>query len=79
MYERGQGVARDLGKARSWYAAAAEKGNVKAMHNLAVSVSARKATRPIMGSPPNGTAKPPLMASQTANTISASSPSIGLA
>lgn len=39
MYERGQGVAKDLGKARSWYAAAAEKGNVKAMHNLAVSVS----------------------------------------
>ena len=31
---------KDLGKARSWYAAAAEKGNVKAMHNLAVSVSA---------------------------------------
>jgi len=28
MYERGQGVAKDLGKARSWYAAAAEKGNV---------------------------------------------------
>jgi localization factor PodJL len=34
-------VARDLGRARSWYQAAAEKGNVKAMHNLAVSLSAR--------------------------------------
>ena len=39
MYERGQGVSKDLGKARSWYQAAAEKGNVKAMHNLAVSAS----------------------------------------
>ncbi len=41
MYERGQGVAKDLGRARSWYQAAAEKGNVKAMHNLAVSASSR--------------------------------------
>ncbi|MCJ7526928.1 MAG: sel1 repeat family protein, partial [Methyloceanibacter sp.] len=39
LYERGQGVAKDLGRARSWYQAAAEKGNVKAMHNLAVSAS----------------------------------------
>ncbi len=31
-----------------------------------------------MGSPQNGMAKPPLMASPTANTISAFSPSIGL-
>ena len=43
MYERGQGVANDLGRARSWYQAAAEKGNVKAMHNLAVSLSGREA------------------------------------
>lgn len=42
MYERGQGVAKDLGRARSWYQAAAEKGNVKAMHNLAVSLSGRE-------------------------------------
>ena len=41
MYERGQGVAKDLGRARSWYQSAAEKGNVKAMHNLAVTASAR--------------------------------------
>jgi localization factor PodJL len=39
LYERGQGVAKDVGRARSWYQAAAEKGNVKSMHNLAVSVS----------------------------------------
>lgn len=39
MYERGQGVTKDPGRARSWYQAAAEKGNVKAMHNLAVSLS----------------------------------------
>lgn len=42
MYERGQGVTKDLGRARSWYQAAAEKGNVKAMHNLAVSSSGRE-------------------------------------
>ena len=41
MYERGQGVAKDFGRARSWYQSAAEKGNVKAMHNLAVTASAR--------------------------------------
>ncbi len=42
MYERGLGVAKDLGRARSWYQAAAEKGNVKAMHNLAVNASSRE-------------------------------------
>jgi localization factor PodJL len=42
MYERGQGVTKDLGRARSWYQAAAEKGNVKAMHNLAVNLSGRE-------------------------------------
>jgi localization factor PodJL len=41
MYERGQGLSKDAGRARSWYEAAAEKGNVKAMHNLAVSESGR--------------------------------------
>jgi len=34
-------AARALGRARSWYQSAAEKGNVKAMHNLAVTASAR--------------------------------------
>jgi localization factor PodJL len=46
MYERGQGVTKDLGRARSWYQAAAEKGNVKAMHNLAVSASGRQSGNP---------------------------------
>jgi localization factor PodJL len=46
MYERGQGVAKDLGRARSWYQAAAENGNVKAMHNLAVSLSGGAAGAP---------------------------------
>jgi localization factor PodJL len=46
MYERGQGVAKDLGRARSWYQSAAEKGNVKAMHNLAVSASGREGGNP---------------------------------
>ncbi len=46
MYERGLGVDADLGKARFWYAAAAAKGNVKAMHNLAVSVSGRDGGEP---------------------------------
>jgi localization factor PodJL len=46
MYERGQGAAKDLGRARSWYQAAAEKGNIKAMHNLAVSVSGRQSGTP---------------------------------
>ena len=39
MYERCQGVTKDRGRARSWYQAAAEKGNVKAIHNLVVSLS----------------------------------------
>jgi localization factor PodJL len=39
LYERGEGVAKDLGMAKSWYQRAAEQGNVKAMHNLAVAVS----------------------------------------
>jgi localization factor PodJL len=39
MYERGVGVTADIDTARSWYLAAAARGNIKAMHNLAVSVS----------------------------------------
>jgi localization factor PodJL len=39
LYERGDGVAKNLGIAKSWYQRAAEQGNVKAMHNLAVAVS----------------------------------------
>ena len=36
LYERGQGVARDLTQAKLWYERAANAGNAKAMHNLAV-------------------------------------------
>ena len=36
MYERGRGVAADAAKAVHWYALAAQAGNRKAMHNLAV-------------------------------------------
>ncbi len=36
LYEKGQGVEKDLTLARTHYQAAAEKGNAKAMHNLAV-------------------------------------------
>ena len=36
MYERGQGIAADPAKAAKWYLAAANQGNRKAMHNLAV-------------------------------------------
>ena len=37
LYERGQGVAADAAKAAHWYELAANQGNRKAMHNLAVS------------------------------------------
>jgi localization factor PodJL len=36
LYEKGDGIARDLQEARRLYLAAAEKGHAKAMHNLAV-------------------------------------------
>jgi localization factor PodJL len=36
LYEKGQGLARDVQMARRYYALAAEAGNIKAMHNLAV-------------------------------------------
>jgi localization factor PodJL len=37
LYERGQGVVADPAKAAHWYEMAANQGNRKAMHNLAVS------------------------------------------
>ena len=37
LYERGQGVTADPAKAAHWYEMAANQGNRKAMHNLAVS------------------------------------------
>ena len=46
MYERGIGVDQDLGRAQTWYEAAAEKGNIKAMHNLAVTMSGRDGRTP---------------------------------
>ena len=36
LYEKGLGVEKDLPLARTYYTVAAEKGNAKAMHNLAV-------------------------------------------
>jgi localization factor PodJL len=36
LYEKGNGVARDLNEARRLYLAAAEKGNANAMHNIGV-------------------------------------------
>ncbi len=36
LYERGQGVPRDLNMSRQWTEEAAKAGNVKAMHDLAV-------------------------------------------
>lgn len=44
LFERGDGVTKDHGRAKSWYARAAEQGNVKAMHNLAVAVSRESAS-----------------------------------
>jgi localization factor PodJL len=41
MYERGQGTQKDAEKAGSWYAAAAKQGNIKAMHNFAVSMTSQ--------------------------------------
>ena len=38
-YEKGLGVTRDVGLAKTWYQRAAEKGNARAMHNLAVLVA----------------------------------------
>ncbi|MGX5775494.1 hypothetical protein [Methylorubrum zatmanii] len=35
-YEKGSGVVRDIAQAKLWYGRAAEQGNVRAMHNLAV-------------------------------------------
>ncbi len=36
LYEKGIGVTRDIPLARSWYTKAANAGNARAMHNLAV-------------------------------------------
>ncbi|MRI52989.1 hypothetical protein D8770_03320 [Methylobacterium sp. DB1607] len=35
-YEKGSGVTRDVEKAKAWYGRAADQGNIRAMHNLAV-------------------------------------------
>jgi localization factor PodJL len=79
MYERGQGVAKDLGRSRSWYQSTAEKGNVKAMHNLAVGASAREGGAPDYALAAKWYQGPPRGGSPTASSISASSPSTGLA
>lgn len=36
LYEKGLGTKKDIARARTYYLQAAEKGNAKAMHNLAV-------------------------------------------
>jgi localization factor PodJL len=36
MFEKGIGTAKDVSLAQIWYTRAAERGNAKAMHNLAV-------------------------------------------
>jgi len=41
MYERGIGVHRDLGRAQTPGTRRSPKGNIKAMHNLAVTMSGR--------------------------------------
>ena len=46
LYERGLGVAADQGRARVWYGRAAEQGNVRAMHNLAVFSASRPGASP---------------------------------
>ncbi len=45
LYERGQGVAADSGKAIHWYEMAAGQGNRKAMHNLAVAYASGSAAK----------------------------------
>ena len=42
LYERGQGVVADPAKASHWYELAANQGNRKAMHNLAVFYASKK-------------------------------------
>ncbi|HVW75467.1 MAG TPA: hypothetical protein VHC39_17645 [Rhizomicrobium sp.] len=42
LYEHGQGVAADPAKAAHWYELAANQGNRKAMHNLAVFYASEK-------------------------------------
>ena len=42
LYERGQGIPADAAKAAHWYEMAANQGNRKAMHNLAVSYASRR-------------------------------------
>ena len=46
MFERGLGAKADLNRARVWYQRAAEQGNVKAMHNLAVLSAGRASASP---------------------------------
>ncbi len=36
LHEKGVGLPRDLAQAKVWYGRAAERGNARAMHNLAV-------------------------------------------
>jgi localization factor PodJL len=45
-YEKGIGVTRDTALAMAWYGRAAEAGNIRAMHNLAVMAAEGAAGKP---------------------------------
>ena len=73
LYEKGLGVKKDLEIARRLYLAAAQAGNAKAMHNLAVLYAEGIDGKPDYRARPRaGSARPPTTASPTASTISAS-------
>ena len=72
--KRAIGVKKDLDTARRLYMTAAEQGNAKAMHNLAVLYAEGAAVQAGLPGPRrNGSARPPNTASPTANIISPSS------
>jgi TPR repeat protein len=71
LNEKGLGVPKNPENARRLYLAAAEAGNAKAMHNLAVLTPRALTASPITRPPPSGSARPPITACPTASTISA--------
>ena len=60
LHEKGQGVKKDLNKARQLYLQAADKGNAKAIHNLAVLYAEGIDGKPDYKTPRNGSARPRL-------------------
>ena len=73
MYEKGLDGKKDIQAARRYYVLAAERGNAKAMHNLAVLDADGGGKGPDYKSAAAGSARRPTTASPTASTISASS------